>query len=191
MTSTLFQLKVALKGVKPPVWRRILVPADITLARLHDVLQVAMGWTDSHLHMFVADGIEYGEPDPDDFRPVISERRARLYEVLERPKEKLRYDYDFGDGWEHDVVLESVHPAEPGPLKAVCLTGKRACPPEDCGGPYGYMELIEILANPSDPEHEEMAEWLGGELDPEEFQIDAVNQLLAKMRFPRRRGAEP
>jgi len=187
MDTPTYQLKVTLKDVRPPIWRRILVPSDMTLARLHDVIQIAMGWTDSHLHMFVAGHTQYGVPDPDDHLPVWSDRRTRLFEVLEEPKDRIRYDYDFGDGWEHDVVLEKVLPAEAAAAKPVCTAGKRACPPEDCGGIYGYVELLETLSDPKHPDHDEMLEWAGGFLDPEEFDLDAVNQALASIRFRRRR----
>jgi hypothetical protein len=176
-----YQLKITLKGIRPPIWRRVLAPADISMGTLHEILQLAMGWTDSHLHQFRAGRDTIGVPDPewDDFDPgVTDERRIRLAEVAPREKSKFVYDYDFGDSWEHDVLVEKVLPADPETELPVCVKGKRACPPEDCGGVYGYLELLATIADPEDPEHDEMLQWLGGEWDSEAFDPDQVNEML-------------
>jgi len=174
----IYQLKVTLKEVKPPVWRRLLVASNISLSHLHHALQIAMGWTDSHLHQFVHGSMCYGEPDPDLQESGQDERKFRLDQLLKKEKDWLRYEYDFGDGWEHRVVLEKVLPFEPSAVLPACVDGKRACPPEDCGGPWGYEELLQTLSDPSDPEREEMLEWIGEDFDPEEFDLEEVIEIL-------------
>jgi len=179
--APIYQLKVTLREIRPPIWRRLQVSGEVTLARLHDALQVAMGWTDSHLHQFRVGREVYGIPDPEDLDwgpPVRDERRVKLSSVLRAEKARMVYQYDFGDNWEHDVRVEKILPADPSTELPVCLTGKRACPPEDCGGPWGYENLLRVVSDPEDPEHEEMLEWLGGPWDPEDFEPAVVNELL-------------
>ena len=161
----------------------------MTLADLHEVLQTAFGWTDSHLHQFDVRGTLYRVPDPDDVdwgRPVGDERRASLREVVGTRVRKLVYEYDFGDGWEHDITVERRLPAEPGASYPRCSAGRRACPPEDCGGPWGYAHLLAIVADPGHPEHHDRREWLGEAFDPDAFDLDAVNTSLARLRRRRR-----
>lgn len=174
-TGTGHQPKVTLRGVRPAVWRRLVVPAAITLDRLHDALQIAMGWTDSHLHRFVAGDTVYGPVDPESWYPMTDEAGVRLDRVLRKAGDRVRYEYDFGDGWEHDIVLEE---AGVGVGRVECLAGRGACPPEDCGGPGGYAELCAILADPAHPEHAERREWLGRPL-AERFDRASVNRGLA------------
>ncbi len=178
----IYQLKVTLKGSKPPIWRRIQVPSDTRLGKLHRILQVVMGWTDSHLHQFIVGQTYYGVPDPDFGTDVRSERTVPLNRVLQEPKDKIVYEYDFGDSWEHEVLLEKVLPPDPETRYPMCLTGKRACPPEDCGGIWGYAEFLEAIRSPEHEEHESMLEWIGGSFDPEEFDVDDVNAGLAAIR---------
>jgi len=169
-----FRLKVMLRGVRPPVWRRLVVPASMTLAELHSVLQTAMGWSGGHLHAFDVDGVLYGDVEDVD-GPVGNELRVRLSSVA-CAVSRFRYEYDFGDGWEHDVVIEkALTTSVRSPL---CVAGRRACPPEDCGGRWGYGHLLEVLADPADEEHAALAEWVGGVFDPEEFDVDATSDLL-------------
>ena len=183
--TTVHRLKVTLRQVKPPIWRRIEVASDIKLSGLSDVLEAAMGWYGGHLHAFVAGGVHYEVPDPDGFgfgpRPR-DERKVRLDEVLPAVKSKMRWDYDFGNGWEPDVVVEAVEARRTTRTYPVCLAGKRACPPNDCGGPWGYAELLDALADPSHPEHDERAEWVPDGFDPELF--DAA-EATAAMRSDR------
>jgi hypothetical protein len=154
------------------------VRGDTTLFLLHHILQDAMGWTDSHLHQFIAKGKCYGTPDPD-FLDRENERKVRLDQVLKKPKDRMVYEYDFGDSWEHEVVVEKVVPAETGRGRYPLVTaGKRACPPEDCGGIPGYYRLLEVLGNPRRPEHQEMLEWCGEEYDPEGFDPQEVNRVF-------------
>ena len=176
----IYQIKVTLNGSKPPIWRRLLVPSSITLSKLHDVLQIAMGWTDSHLHQFVAGGRFYGQPDPDFDFDVINEKSVRLDRLLKKEKDSITYEYDFGDGWEHKIQLEKALPFDPNLTLPTCIKGKRACPPEDVGGIWGYQEFLQAIHDPSHPEHEEYLEWLGEKFDPEYFKVDEVNELLAK-----------
>ncbi|MEW6072075.1 MAG: plasmid pRiA4b ORF-3 family protein [Planctomycetota bacterium] len=175
-TKSIYEIRVTLRWIKPPVWRRLLVRSDITFAALHETLQWAIGWTDSHLHVFRHDGGEIGKPDPGLLTPARDERKLRLDDVLRRPKDRLVYEYDFGDGWEHDVVLERVHVAEPGGKYPLVLGGRRACPPEDCGGPPGYANLLDARSDPSHPEHAELSDWLGGAFDPEAFDVPEKNR---------------
>jgi Plasmid pRiA4b ORF-3-like protein len=138
----ILQLKITLKRIsKPPVWRRVQVRADTTFATLHQIIQAAFGWTDTHLHSFEYEGEPIGVPDPEWDNDCADEAETTLDEVLLGPKDRVRYTYDFGDNWEHDIVLEKVLEPDAGDGRAVLLTGKGARPPEDCGGPWGYAEL--------------------------------------------------
>jgi len=180
----MYQLKITLRGAsKPQVWRRVQVRAGITLRDLHEVIQRAMGWEDDHLHVFSTRWQEYGMPSPE--LGHASDQRARLSDVLTEPGDKLRYTYDFGDDWEHDVVLEEVRPTVSGERLPSCVAGKGACPPEDCGGAWGYADLKEIMADSSDKEHQDRLDWLGldtaEEFDPHEFSVDEVNLRLSRV----------
>lgn len=184
-TNTIYQLKVTLADSKPPIWRRIQTPGSVTLAGLHRIIQAAMGWEDAHLHQFIAGGIVYGpsEPGLDDVTfEMKDERRARLFQIAPTEGSKFTYEYDFGDGWEHTILVEKVLEPEPGVQYPRCLAGKRACPPEDSGGVWGYDQLIETLKNPSDPEYAEMREWMGENFNPEAFSLDEINADLEALR---------
>ena len=174
----IYQIKVTLKGSKPPIWRRLLVRGSMTLPQLHDVLQVAMGWDNYHMHQFIAGGQLYGEPDPDFDLDVIDERRVTLDRLLPREKDAIVYEYDFGDGWEHKIELEKILPFDPKTTLPICIKGKRACPPEDVGGVWGYEEFLQAINDPNHPEHESYLDWVGGEFDPEYFNMDEVNAVL-------------
>jgi hypothetical protein len=188
--TQVYQIKVTLRDTKPPVWRRVLVPAELTLEGLHYVLQDVMGWTNSHLHQFVVgnrsrrDEVEYyGVPGPDDWVEVTDEAEVTVGELVARlkgVKKKFLYEYDFGDSWEHELIVEKALPPEPGVRYPVCLAGKRACPPEDCGGVWGYADFVEAMGDPRHPRHGELKEWYAGEFDPEAFRVDAVNRLLKR-----------
>jgi len=135
--GSIYQLKITLKDSKPPIWRRVLVPGSFRLGKLHRVIQIAMGWTDSHLHMFIVNGNYYGVPSPDDYEPVKSETRFKLETIAPPVKGKFIYEYDFNDNWIHTVLVEKILPPAPGEKYPQCITGKRACPPEDVGGVWG------------------------------------------------------
>jgi hypothetical protein len=168
--GTVFQLKVTLHFVKPPVWRRVLVDAGSTLDHVHEVIQAAFGWEHRHLHEFEIDGTRYGEPDPDHDLgwPILDERSVRLDAVVTAGS-TFGYLHDFGDGWSHRVTVEEILPAEAGTAAPACIGGRRACPPEDCGGAEGYADLLEALADPFHRDHERLTAWLGGAFDPEAF----------------------
>lgn len=177
-----YQLKVSLEESKPPIWRRLLVPSDIKLDVFHLALQIAMGWTNSHLHQFISkDQTFYGIKDDDfaiDGFEMKDENTVRLSQLLKTETDSLVYEYDFGDGWMHKVALEKILPFDPAKKLPYCVTGKRACPPEDCGGIWGYSDLLMILQDPKHEEYAAMLEWLGGELDPDYFIRREINQLL-------------
>ncbi len=182
--KNIYQLKISLKYTRPLVWRRIQLHGDITLAKLHRILQTAMGWYDSHLHQFIVGRTYYGVPSRDDFldMDLKNERKAMLSQILSRPKQKIVYEYDFGDGWEHEILLERVLVAEPGVRYPRCVGGGRACPPEDCGGTGGYENFLAAIRDPNHEEHEEYLEWIGGEFDPEQFDLAEINAALRQVR---------
>jgi hypothetical protein len=180
--TSIYQIKVTLRDSKPPIWRRILVPGNITLAQLHPILQVVMGWYDAHLHQFIVDGTYYGVPDPDDFVEVKDERRVRLNQIAPMETSKFIYEYDFGDSWEHELLVEKILSPEKGARYPVCIKGRRAGPPEDVGGVWGYDEFLEAIRDPDHPEHEDYLEWIGGEFDPEAFDLDEINDALSHLR---------
>ena len=179
----LYELKITLRGSKPAIWRRVQVPGSINLFRLHDVFQVVMGWTDSHLHQFVDAPIVYSVPSGDDYpgQERLDERRFRLADVARHGKAALIYEYDFGDSWAHEVMVQKILPADPKKKYAVCLDGKNACPPEDCGGIWGYYELLKAVKNPKHKEHRATLDWLGGPLDPGHFDLQKINAELRRM----------
>jgi len=181
----IYQIKIALDGIRPPIWRRVQVPAEMTLADLHDVIQLAMGWEDCHLHEFQIGHDRYGVLMDDDFGSDLDadEAEVRLADEITREKAKFRYTYDFGDDWRHTLTVEKILEADPNVAYPVCLTGKRACPPEDCGGPWGYESLLEAKKHPKDPRCAELLEW-AGDFDPEAFDLNAVNTRLQPPRQP-------
>jgi hypothetical protein len=179
-SKSIYQIKISLIGVKPPIWRTVLVASNIDLETFHDVIQLAMGWTDSHLHQFIANKVFYGIPDDDFELEMEDETKYKLSQLLKKEKESIKYEYDFGDSWEHKILLEKILPFDTKTVLPVCIKGKRACPPEDCGGIWGYEELLETISNPNHPDHDDMLEWLGGEFDPEEFDLEDINEDLAE-----------
>lgn len=187
----IYQIKVTLLGTDPPIWRRLLVPADLTLEQLHNVLQIAMGWEDCHMHEFRIGQQRFGKPDPMERAfggpRTASERTARLFNVLDRAGAKAVYTYDFGDSWEHRIAVEKRLAVEPGRAYPACLAGERHGPPEDCGGIPGFYNLLEAIGDPEHEEHEELLDWVGGSFDPDAFSVDEVNRRLAPLQ--RRRKA--
>jgi hypothetical protein len=179
--APVYQLKVALSGSRPPIWRRLQVPGDVTLGRLHAILQVVMGWEDRHLHLFAAGRTVYRPPFPDLGFPSRDERKVPLAEVLTREKERIRYEYDFRDGWEHTIVVEKILPPDAGSGRPVCLAGKRHGPPEESGGIIVYERLLAARRQPSHPENAESVDRLGKTFDSEAFDLDAVNRELSRL----------
>ncbi len=217
MSQKIYTLRIMLRDSKPPIWRRVVVLSDIRLGQLHEVIQIAMGWTNSHLHQFVLrdkslkpSRDEVKQMSQDDIMSDVFIARMRgervfvmtttpfgdfiedmdgededmvtLAEVCPKVKSKLIYEYDFGDGWEHIVEVQKIEEPKPGVEYPVCLAGKLACPPEDCGGIYGYYHLLEAVDDPDHEEHDDLVEWLGDDFDPEVFDLDEVNDMLAEWR---------
>ena len=183
--TSLFQLKITLRYSKPPIWRRVLVRADMPLDRLHHVIQIVMGWTNSHLHQFVLGRTYYGVPDPesDSFGPeTLNEKRHTVADLAPAPRKKFIYEYDFGDSWQHEVLVEKVLAPDATLKHPVCLAGANACPPEDCGGIPGYYDLLEAMADPQHERHEEMKEWLGGDWEASSFDVEETNLDLKRIK---------
>jgi len=179
-STAVYQLKITLADIKPPIWRRLEVK-DCTLSKLNDIIQIVMGWEGYHMWSFDIGGEEYGE-DPEGDMEMASARKMKLSQVVQAGVKKFRYTYDFGDTWVHLIQVEKVLEAEPKVKYPRCVTGSRAGPPEDCGGPWGYGDFVEAIQNPKHPEHAERLEWVGGEFDPEAFDLEAVNEQLAMVR---------
>lgn len=182
-TSPLWQLKVTLEDTDPPIWRRLVVPAELTLVELHAVLQLAMGWTNSHLHAFrIGDArFEIPAPEPgwaDDDNDAEDERLARLSDVAPSPKARFSYEYDFGDSWEHKIVLEKTASAEPGVAYPRVVDGALACPPEDVGGVGGYYDFLAAMADRRHPRHKELRKWHGQSFAAEAFDMAPINRRL-------------
>jgi len=180
MSRLIYQLRIALDGVEPPVWRRVLVPGGFTLDRVHRVVQFAMGWSDRHLHVFDIEGVQFGVPDPDGLLDVRDELDTRL-DAVARKGTRLRYTYDFGDWWEHEIAVDDVVPADPDTRYPVCVGGEHACPPDDVGGPDGYRDFLAAFTDPAHPDHMAMHEWLGRGFDPAQFDAARVTALLRRM----------
>ena len=176
------QFKVMLRGSKPPIWRRVQAPGDITLGALHTVLQLVMAWDGYHLHQFVVGDTFYSDPAMMDDLDTLDEDTTTLRQVVPREGMKIFYEYDFGDSWEHEILVEKVLPPEGGVQAPTCIGGSRACPPEDVGGVWGYQWFLEAIQDPAHPQHEERLEWIGGDFDPESFDPDKVNTVLSRLR---------
>jgi hypothetical protein len=178
-----YQIKVTLRDSQPPIWRRIQVSSDITLAKLHGILQLVMGWEDTHLHQFLIGSEYYGMPDPEEEpRRTKDERKYKLRDVVSTEGSQFAYNYDFGDYWQHVLVVEKTLPPQEGTRYPVCLAGARACPPEDVGGISGYESFLQALGDPAHPEHKDFSEWIGDSFDPEAFDVGEINQKLRGIR---------
>ena len=180
----IYQLKVTLRDTKPPIWRRVLVDGASTLHHVHDVIQAAFGWWNSHLHVFEVGSIRYGVVDPDDDwgLPTHDESSVRL-DSIAAAGSKLDYTYDFGDNWRHAIVVEEVLPGDSTATVPACIGGRRACPPEDCGGTWGYRELLEILADPTSRDPDERLGWIGRNFDPEHFDPSGFEENLRNQQL--------
>jgi len=184
----LYQFKITLRGIDPPIWRRIQVSEDTTLAQLHRVLQTVMGWENCHLHEFRIGRKTYGEPDPDDERKIIDDKPTKIHAVLQGVGAELEYVYDLGDYWQHDLLLEAILQPTPDATYPRCIAGGRSCPPEDVGGSGGYETYLAAMADPEHEEHEDMMAWRGP-FTPEEFSVEKVNRELEKKFHPVRKRA--
>ena len=187
--APIYQLKVTLNGFKPAIWRRVQVSDNITLGTLHVIIQMVMGWGGGHLHQFILGKrpnlIFIGSPSP--FDDVMDEEMGNeddvtIKQALSAAKSKMTYEYDFGDGWEHEILLEKIVSAESGVYYPRCLAGEMACPPDDVGGVWGYANFLDAIKNPKHPEHEDLLDWVGGDFDPEAFDLEDVNKRLKNLK---------
>lgn len=171
--GAIYRLKVQLAGIEPPIWRRLLIPSNTKLEQLHECIQQAFGWQDNHLHVFKIAGQQYGDPDNPPGGDFISERgtKTKLKFLDLKTGDKFVYQYDFGDDWIHEVLIESIEAPDPNGYYPDCIGGARACPPEDCGGIPGYLHLVEAMSDSKHPAHAELLDWLGRAYDPESFDL--------------------
>jgi hypothetical protein len=184
-TDQLYQFKITLLDITPPIWRRIQVQ-DSTLDKLHEHIQTAMGWTNSHLHQFEIKGERYGDPEllDDDFgdSECVDSTTTMVSKIVSKTSKRLafKYEYDFGDGWDHEVLFEGCPPVDPKAKYPLCLEGERACPPEDVGGVWGYQEFLVAIADPKHKEHENLLRWCGGKFSPGEFDPARATRAMKK-----------
>lgn len=176
--AKVLQLKLTLKWSKPPIWRRVQVKDNLRLGDLHAVIQAAMGWGDCHLHQFSIQGRNFGVPSDEDWEDVADEDKVRLAGLGLGPKRRFTYEYDFGDGWQHEILVEKVLPSEDGVKYPRCSAGKMACPPEDCGGIYGYYNMLAVVADPAHPDHADLRDWLGDSFKPDEFDLAVADRRV-------------
>jgi hypothetical protein len=181
--DNVIQLKISLRGTKPPIWRRVLVEKTLTFEALHEMIQITMGWTNSHLHEFTVNGLRIGQP-LDEFdlgfgEELLDDATVTLESVLTHIKQKFDYTYDFGDSWVHTLEVERWLPGDAASTYPVCIGGKLNCPPEDCGGIPGFYEMLRVLNDKRHPEQQNMLAWLGGIYDAQAFDQQEVNQRLA------------
>jgi hypothetical protein len=182
--KTAIQLQISLKDHTPTIWRRLIVPGEIMLSKLHTIFQVAMGWEDYHLHLCLIGDKVYCVPDDefdDEEFDDVDEDTVLLADVVTVPMH-FSYQYDLGDSWEHEVVIETLDPVPLAVKFAACIDGQRACPPEDCGGTGGYKKFIEAVADPTHEEHDDYVRWVGRPFDPEAFSLAAANAALQRVR---------
>lgn len=178
-TKEVYQLKVTLEYSKPPIWRRLLVTSDTSLADMHYIIQGAFGWKNCHLHQFQQGQEYYAQPNPHGFDDYSNDYTGlTIADFLQKPKDKLRYEYDFGDSWLHKIELQKILPIDPNQTYPLCTAGKRNCPPEDIGGVWGYEEFLEIIKNPKHPEYKKRVAWIGEKFDPEAFNLAEINSRL-------------
>ena len=185
--KVIYQLRVALDEIEPPIWRRLWVADTLTLAKLDRVIQTAMGWTNSHLHEFTINGLRYGMPDDEwaseGDETMLDDRRHTIGGLLGTEVLRFAYLYDFGDHWQHTVAVEQLMLPNEMNTRAMCLDGRNACPPEDVGGVGGYMEFLEAIRDPTHDEHVAMWVWGGGPFDSLGFDRNAANAALRKLRL--------
>jgi hypothetical protein len=182
--NSIYQLKLTLRYVKPPIWRRVQVSKETTLPQLHEIIQVAMGWSNYHMHEFIIHKQSYGKPEPNLELYGRNEAGIRLDQIFSSEKQRFTYQYDFGDGWMHEILFERALKPEKGTRYPLCVAGARRCPREDCGGASGYMTILYAANHPDeplDPEDQERVEWFGG-FDPDYFNLEGINDGLRALR---------
>ncbi len=172
----IYQIKITLVGTKPPIWRRLLVSDRTLLPDMHYMIQDVMGWENCHLHQFIYKAEYLGDPRMFDDVEVLDYRKIRIGTILKKPKDSLKYEYDFGDGWMHEIVLQKIHPKVDGDTYPFFIDGERNCPPEDCGGIYGFEHFVRVMADPDHEQHQELLEWHGEPYDPAHFDPMVVAQ---------------
>jgi hypothetical protein len=187
MSKKVYQIQISLLRFKPKIWRRVLIQSDMLLSDFHKVIQTTMGWTNSHLHQFIKNEICYSERLPDDITweelGSVDYLNLKVSDLLVREEERIQYEYDFGDGWNHELILEKILYGDNELEFPVCLAGEMNCPPEDCGGISGFANILEILKNPKDEEYESYIVWFGGKFNPAHFNIRKVNKLLRSKEY--------
>ncbi len=175
----IYQIKIILEDIRPPVWRRLLVDNHIPLGRLHEAIQISFNWQFAHLHQFIEGSTLYGEAGASDFGiDIIDEDTVALSSILKKEKSWMRYEYDFGDSWVHKIVLEKILPGTMKDTPVKCIKGRRNVPPEDCGGIMGYQHFLEVLANPQHEDYQDIVEWVGKDWDSEYYDQDKINEEL-------------
>ncbi len=177
----LYEIKVQLEYIKPPIYRKLLVPSRTSLFKLHKIIQQAMGWENCHLHLFESGKTLYSDHTEEWDMEVIDSRKIKLEHLFDQGVKSFIYEYDMGDSWRHSVKIGKALP-DAGNEKPACIGGARACPPEDCGGPPGYEYFLEAIADPSHEEHADMLEWIGGAFDPEYFDLEETNKAVQRVR---------
>ena len=181
--ACVYQIKVTLQRSQPSIWRRIQVKSSITLHKLHQVLQIVMDWGDEHAHQFIINNILY-DTSNQAYHGLVQtedEREYRLNQLIPAEKFRFKYEYDFGDSWEHLLLVEKVLPLQKEVLYPVCLEGRCACPPEDIGGIFGYYHFLEIIGDPKHPKYDEMRGWVSKDFDPEKFDVKEANRQLRRL----------
>ena len=177
----LYEIRVQLRDIEPPIWRVLRIPSRASLLKFHKLLQRVMGWKNYHVYLFEVEWKRYGEHPERWDSEVFNSRKITLDKIFSTGTKSFIYDYDMGDGWRHDIELLGTLEVE-GKEEPACIAGVRACPPEDCGGPPGYENLLEALADLKHEEHDELLEWVGGKYDPEKFDVVAVDRALKRLR---------
>lgn len=182
-----YQIVIELKNSKPRIWRRILINYDMLLPNFHEVIQIVMGWYNSHLHQFIKNNTFYMEKHPEDGfweeMDNVDYSNIKINNLLKKENDKIIYEYDFGDSQEHYIKVEKMLPFDEDKQLPICLTGRMACPPEDCGGVWGYERILEAISDSNHPEHQEILDWVGSEFDPKEFDKDIINEKLSRFSF--------
>ncbi len=183
----IYLLKITLLQSTPPIFRRLLVPSNFLLSNLHKIIQTAMGWTNSHLHQFIKNDKNYTERMGMDYlwdeEDNVDYLTIEISDLLEKEMDSIIYEYDFGDGWEHEVLLEEILERDQNIIYPICVDGAMNCPPDDCGGIFGFYEMLKILKQPKHEEYKSYLMWLGGKYDPEKFDLKKVNKMLGKRNF--------
>jgi len=181
----IYQLKIVLQVIYPPIFRILQIKGNANLGKLHDYIQGAMGWEDCHLHEFKIKGKDYRSEEQIyeeiDNPDMFDEKDYRINKLL-KEGDSFEYIYDYGDCWNHKITVEKIMPPEDGVYYPICSYGERACPPEDCGGPWGYNEFLEILKDPEHEDHEHFSEWVGGNFDSEKFDLEKANRVIGNIK---------